>query len=112
MERRHPQRIIFNLNVELISNGKSYTGFIENLTENGIGVTTTPIESAIDFVPGTIVELKLRLPSEEIIALSCEIIWLHSYKLRSFRIVNTIGTKIIISPSLKYKEFLKTLSIQ
>ncbi|OGL45041.1 MAG: hypothetical protein A2W05_08530 [Candidatus Schekmanbacteria bacterium RBG_16_38_10] len=108
MERRHSKRIIFNLNAELISNGKNYTGVTGDLAENGISVTTAPMESAIDFIPGTMVELKLRLPSGETITLLCEIIWLHSYKLRSFRIANNIGMKII-NPSLTYKEFLKTL---
>lgn len=108
MERRHEKRIIFNLKAELISNGKSYEVFIDNLSENGIYVTTAPTETAIDFITGTILELKLPLPSGEALNLHCEVRWLYSYKLRSFRIVNNMGLQII-EPSLKYKEFLKTL---
>jgi hypothetical protein len=108
MERRHSERTIFNLEAELISKGKNYTGFIKNLTEDGIRVTTAPMESAMDFVPGTIVELKLQLSSGETIDLLCRTMWLYSYKLLSLHIVNNIGMQII-NPPQRYKEFIKTL---
>ena len=79
MERRCSQRkkITFSVDAKLISDDKSYDGFIENISQYGIKwylydecidtihntndllIKTAPSRSPIDFIPGTKIELKL-----------------------------------------------------
>ncbi len=106
MEKRRFKRIIVSLKAELISDGTSYTGFIENLSENGLFVTTTPTKTAIVFTPETRCEIKFQLPSGETLNLPCKITW--AYRTPPHGITNSIGLEII-DPHPKYREFLKTL---
>src|SRR4030067_1634712 len=106
MEKRRSKRVIVSLKAELISDGTSYTGFIENLSENGLFVTTTPTKTAIVFTPETRCEIKFQLPSGETLNLPCKIIW--AYRTPPHGITNSIGLEII-DPHPKYREFLKTL---
>lgn len=108
MERRRSKRATANLNADFITNGKTYAGLIENLGEDGICITTDPTDTAKDFTPGTRIELKFQIPSGEIINLSCVIIWLHTLKIQSQGLTNSMGLEII-APPLSYKEFYKNL---
>jgi hypothetical protein len=115
MEKRRSKRKIVALKAEIVSGGKSYAGVIENLSEDGIYIITTPSKSSIDFALGTTVELKFQPPSEpkdilrssgETINLHCKVIW--SYKTPPHGLTHSIGMEII-NPSPEYKELLKTL---
>lgn len=110
MEKRS-KRIYVSLNTELIpESGKGYSGIITDLSEDGVGVCvqTFTTETTKDFITGTRLELRFQLHSGETINLYCEVVWLYSYKLLSFRISNNIGVRILNSPP-EYNEFLKTL---
>jgi hypothetical protein len=106
MERRRFRRKIVSLKAELISGGVSYLGVIENLSEEGIYMRIAPTKNAIDFVPGTKVELRFQPSSEETLNLPCSVKW--AYKTPPHGLTTSIGMEII-NPPPEYKEFLETL---
>ncbi len=108
MENRYSKRLKVHLTAVIISNGKRHEGLVDNLSEKGICITTSPTASAIDFVPGTSPKVSLKLSSEETIELSCDVRWLHSFILQSSAVVNTLGMQII-TPNKKYLEYFERL---
>jgi len=76
MERRLFKRIAFGVKAEIIHNGKSFQGVIEDLSETGANIITDPIEDASGFVRGTEIELTFRPLDDDIIALNCRIQWI------------------------------------
>jgi len=103
MEQRRSKRIIVTLEAELILNDTSYKGFIENLSEDGVYVITSPTKTTVNFNPGETIELKFRLPSGEILDMNCRVVW--SYKTPPHGLTNSIGMEII-NPSQKYIDSL------
>jgi hypothetical protein len=108
MEKRHSARIPVCLETKLISGSKSYTGVIGNLSKGGVYLETVPTKSATPFIPKTRLELKIQIPSKEIINLHCKVVWLHTKKTLPHGLTNCIGMEIINPPS-EYKGFLKSL---
>ncbi len=117
MERRQFNRKKINLNVELILEDTSHSGFIENIAEDGLHLKTAPSHTEIDCTPGTILELKFQLPSKEILNLRCKVIWAYktphegstsSVKVDPAPEYTAMGIQIIDPPS-KYKEFIDSL---
>ncbi len=98
MERRRSKRIFASFNTELTSGGKSYTGIIENLSENGVGVymETAPTKNTIDCTPGTTLQLKFQPISGETLYLHCKVKW--SHKTPPHGLTNSIGMEIIEPP--------------
>ncbi len=135
MEQRRSKRkkITISLDAKLISGDKSYSGFIENLSEHGlkwyqyegfveslckneISIKTAPAKTAFNIVPGSKIELECKLPSGEKMHLLCKVIW--SYKALSQETTKnstveplpkytTIGMEII-DPPLKYNNYFKS----
>lgn len=109
MAKRLSTRIPVSLMAKIISGGKTYPGFIHNVSEGGIGYL---IESMIDaeknFSPKKMIVLNLQIPSGENLDLNCEIVMYSKSSPDDKRL--TIGMKIIDPPE-KYKEFVKTLEI-
>lgn len=136
MEHRSSKRkkIAFSVDAKLISGNKSYNGFIENVSEQGIkwyqydgfvddlstdnlSIKTAPSKGTVDFEPGKQIELELILPSGEKLALYCIIKWatksLHPESSNSQETVTsekqiTLGMEIL-NPPLPFKEFYKSL---
>ena len=108
MENRSDNRTEVNLSAEIGLLGESHECSAENLSENGLCVTTSPTASAKDFIPGTSQEVKLKLPSGETIDVHCEVRWLHSFILESLRVVNSLGMQLITQPP-EYLAYFKTL---
>jgi hypothetical protein len=108
MEKRDNKRLKVQLNAEIDSGGKRHEGLVDNLSERGVCITTSPTVSAKDFIPGTLPEVKLKLNSGETIDLHCEVRWLHSFILQTSSVVNTLGMQIV-NPHLEYLEYFKTL---
>lgn len=118
MDKRHNKRIVVNINAELVSSAKNYTGFIENISEFGIkwyqyagdieNITENNLEmlSAIDFTVGSTLELKFSLPSGKTLFILCKVKWLK--KMPPDGHMNSIGMEIIDAHP-GYKEFLKSL---
>ncbi len=103
MRIRRPKRIILDLNAEVIVDGKSYAGFIGNISDDGIYMKILSSGITADFHPGNSVDLKFQLPAGEKLNLPCIIKWVnksvsngHSYSM---------GLKIHSAPQ-EYKEFL------
>jgi hypothetical protein len=113
MERRRVARKDVSLETEFVSGGKNYTGVIGNISEDGAYIKTNITETAIDFLPATIIELKFSVSSEKTINLLCEIIWLYSKKIQHPRLEghaleNNIGIEIKNSPP-EYEKFVMNL---
>ncbi|MEF9427201.1 MAG: PilZ domain-containing protein [Candidatus Mariimomonas ferrooxydans] len=108
-------RIPVKFEATIIYKKKEYEAKIENLSEEGMQIRTNPVKAAIDFEPGTVIELEFELlsgetlkPAGEILKLNCKVIW--SGKSPPDDLKNTIGLEII-EKSLQYEEFLKSLHI-
>jgi len=105
--RKLTARTPVRLKAKIISGGETYSGFIQNVSESGIGYF---IESVIkvekDFAPKKTIGLSFQIPSGETLKLDCEIIWCSRKTPDDKRL--TIGIKII-DPPQKYKKFSKNL---
>lgn len=104
MEKRRSKRIIVTLEAELVLNDTAYKGFVENLSEDGIYVVTSPTKTNVNFNPGDVIGLKFRLPSGEILDMHCKVVW--SYKTPPHGLTNSIGMEII-NPPQNYMESLE-----
>ncbi|MEN8265254.1 MAG: PilZ domain-containing protein, partial [Nitrospirota bacterium] len=60
MEKRNVDRINGGYETEIIYEGRSYKGIIEDLSETGVSVSTLPVEIEVDFIPGSSVDLKFQ----------------------------------------------------
>jgi hypothetical protein len=107
MEKRRSKRIKVNLKAERISGDEKYGVFIENISENGIHIITTPSNTHKKYTPETDIDLKLCLSSGETINLHCKVIWAH-LKVPPNGLTDSIGLEII-DPPLRYIEFVRTL---
>ena len=105
MERRSSKRITVDLNAERISCTKNCSVFIENLSESGIYMITAPAKNN-EYVPGTEIDLKLKLSKGETIHLNCNVKWV--YENSPEDLTNSVGLEID-DPPQEYIEFLKTL---
>ncbi len=105
MERRRAKRLTVNLKAERLSCSKSCSVFIENLSETGISMITSPSKSNA-YVPGSGIDIKLKLSNGKTIKLNCNVKW--SYDNSSEDMTNSVGLEIL-DPPMEYKDFLKTL---
>ena len=105
MERRSSKRITVDLNAERISCTKNCSVFIENLSESGIYMMTAPAKKN-EYVPGTEIDLKLKLSNGEAIHLNCNVKW--AYENSTEDVTNSVGLEID-DPPKEYIEFIRTL---
>jgi len=108
---RRPKRITVTAvssESEFILDGKSYTGIIENVSEEGVFIKTALLKKAINSTCGIPFELKFDSPWDEKVGLYCKMRWLHSNKIPTLGLTYGIGARII-NPSPQYKKFLKTM---
>ncbi len=106
IQRRQSKRIMVSLIAEIILDGASYVGFIENISERGLHMRIGPMNKPLDFTPGQTLKLKLRLPTQEILNPDCNIKWF--YKTPPHGLIDSLGIEIL-NPHPKYKAFLQTL---
>ena len=105
-DKRIHERIIVRLKAVLTFAGTSYAGLIENISEHVFYMISLPIKHQIDFMAGSIHEMKLRtLPGKSVI-LHCKVQW--AYKTPPYGLTNSVGMEIL-NPYPAYREFLKTL---
>jgi hypothetical protein len=102
--KRHHKRFVITLNAQVIIGGKSYSGVIGNVSEEGVSSTiTTYIKTDEQFAPHKLIQLVFELPSGDIIHLDCEIRWfLRPRELGS----NMILGLYIVDPPSKYTEWI------
>ena len=108
--RKLTARIPVFLKAQIISGGKTYPGFIQNVSERGIGYF---IESVIkveeDFNPKKIIQITFQIPSGETLILDCKIVWYSRESPDDKKL--TVGIKII-EPPQQYKQFVQDLKIE
>jgi hypothetical protein len=107
MEKRRSRRITVNLKAERISGNERYGVFIENISEYGIHMITSPQKSHEKFIPGTDINLKFFFLSGETINLNCKVRWA-IVKIPTNGLTDSVGLEII-DPPLKYIEFVQNL---
>lgn len=107
MEKRRLKRIKVNLKAERISGNEKYGVFIENISENGIHIITTHLETHKKYTPGTNIDLKFQLSTGDILNLQCKVRWAH-LKIPPNEMTDSIGLEVI-NPPPKYIEFVKAL---
>jgi hypothetical protein len=104
MEKRRFKRKPTRLKAEFVSGGVRYAGYIENISEEGLFMTTDPTKTAIDFTPAIPRRLMFQLPDGEKIQVKCDVRWFYT-KTSPRGLIFTMGIRIIKPP----KEFKKAL---
>jgi hypothetical protein len=107
VEKRRAKRVTVNLRAERISGNEKYAVFIENISETGIHMITTPTDSHKKYSAGTDVNLHFRLASGEILNLHGKVRWAY-YRVPPEKDSDSIGLELV-NPPAKYIEFVKTL---
>ena len=105
MERRIAARKTITLKAERISCTGKCSVFIENLSETGIKMITSPHKEN-DFAPGKDLDLELELSSGSTINLNCNVKW--SYVDTSKDQSSSVGLEII-NPPAEYMKFIKAI---
>jgi hypothetical protein len=96
----------------ILSDGRSYAGFVHNVSEEGVAFETYAFATKLkELSSKKIINLIIKMPSGEILNLSCEIIW--SSRHSPLRLLQNYTTHIIgmsiIDPPLHFREYVKTL---
>lgn len=95
------------LQAEMVMEGNTYEGFIENCSREGI-LKIIPHERLQNFLPGTTIEIRFQTPSGKTLNLNCEIRWLRFQTNMPFGLNHFVGMEIINPPRL-YNEFIQTI---
>jgi hypothetical protein len=107
VDKRQSNRVICNLNANIISGGKSCGGFIDNVSEDGIEyLITSAIKSSIDFVPEKMITLSFQTPAGKKLNLDCEVKWY--IRTAPDDETLTLGMKIL-NPPATYYEFIQNI---
>lgn len=75
MDRRENKRVTAGFRTEILYNGFTYPGVIENLSAAGARILTDPLDNKIDFRQYEPVELKFESPEGKEINLKCTVMW-------------------------------------
>ena len=105
---RLSERILKELEAELIANRARYDVTIENFSENGMNVREEFTNRAVDYLPDETLDLEFKIPSREVLSLHCKVIW--SSKISSESLKQNIGLEITEN-SPEYEDFFKNLRI-
>lgn len=106
------QRYIVNINSIILSNGRRYAGFIENVSEGGLAYKRYSFTPMLpEFAPQNVIDLILKMPSGEDVNLNCEIIW--SFEHSPWHLVQKLSTlgmgMKILNPPEPFREYVKIL---
>lgn len=111
-KKQHFKRYTVKLMSLILSNGRSYAGFIHNVSEEGLAFETYAFATTLkELSPKKIINLIIKMPSGEMLNLSCEIIWSSKHSpLRLLQNYTThiVGMSIVDAPP-KYRDYVKTL---
>lgn len=100
--KRLSDRISVEFEAKLILNKTRYDGVINNISEDGICMTTEYIEKDSDFFPGTTLEVELQLSSGEVMNIPCKVMWSN----KDF--TDILGLAISEKP-FEYENYFKSL---
>jgi len=108
MERRKAKRVSVNLKAERISGSDKQSVFIEDISERGIHMITSPSAAIRKYSPGSEIELNLELATGIKILLHCITRWAYRMAPPDSQ-VDSIGLEIL-NPPAEYLRFLKSIS--
>ena len=77
MDKRRFKRIIIGFNVEMIYEGNTFRGVMENLSEAGVSIITDPVEKPVNFRSGSAAKLRFHPRDGELHSLACKIQWVN-----------------------------------
>jgi hypothetical protein len=109
MERRLTQRTHVRIEAYIISEDKTYVGFIENVSEDGLEfLALSAMKAPEDFYYGKKIEIFFQIPSGELLNMSCCVKWLSKDPSADTPLI--AGMKIT-DPSPGFESLLKTMDI-
>jgi hypothetical protein len=108
MERRKAKRVSFSLKAERISGDEKNSVFIEDISEHGIHIITSPSAAIRKYTTGGEIDLKLELSSGMKILLHCITRWAY-HKLPPDGEVDSIGLEIV-DPPVEYIKLIRAVS--
>lgn len=100
--KRLSDRIAVEFEAKLILNKNRYDGVINNLSADGICMTTEYTENDSDSFPGTSLEVELQFSSGEVMNIPCKVMWSN----KDF--ISTLGLEISEKP-FDYEDFFNSL---
>lgn len=98
-ERRRSPRKRVRIKAEIISEGISCSGFIENVSERGIGLeadATNLLGGTTRFSPGTKYQIRFETPSGDLLILNCKVTW--SFRTGTHGVIRKVGLEVIFPP--------------
>ncbi len=107
MERRRHRRIYIHLKASLMVDNRTYDGYIENISESGIGyLMSSPEQIKDDFLSSKSIELNLQMQPGKTIVLDCVATWAR----KGLNSGKTIGFGMkIIDPPVEYRDWIRTI---
>jgi hypothetical protein len=106
MMARLSDRVLKELDAELLLNRSRNQAVIENFSQTGMKVRTVPLDRDIRLSPDEKINLEFEIPSGEVLNLHCRIIW--TSKIAPDSSIHDIGLEIVESSPV-YEEFYKSL---
>jgi hypothetical protein len=107
MEKRRHRRIKVDLKAERLYGNEKFGVFIEDISENGIHMLTSPLKKHEKYTPGTDIDLRFHLSSGETLSLFCKVRWAH-VKTPPNGLTDSIGLEIVNPPS-RFIKFVRSL---
>ena len=100
------------INADVTVGSAYYTGFIGNLSENGIYMRISTADSDINFLPGTIVGMEIKMSNAKTINIRCKIVWAYEVPGRNAACKSAyrLGMEVVDVP-VEYKEYYNRLAI-
>lgn len=113
MEKRQSRRFNVFFNSGFCSWNVKYTGFVGNLSENGLYMRISSTEPGINFHKLPELDLKLKLSSEEMLNLICRLVWMYEipHKSSANESAYNLGMKIL-GPFPEYQVFYEDLAMK
>jgi hypothetical protein len=103
---RRSKRKIVQIKAEVICSGRSFKGYIENISPSGLYFLTTVSESS-DYTCGKEVEIHFPDAEGNPLKLQCKVIW--SYKTPPHGLTISSGLEVI-GPPEEFLSFCKSLA--
>lgn len=106
-ERRRHKRIYVHLKAKITVDERTYEGYVENISESGIGyLMSSPENFKDDFLNSKEIELNIQITQDKEIVLDCVATWAK----KGLTSGKTIGVGMsIIDPPPEYSEWIKVL---
>jgi hypothetical protein len=108
MDKRRHKRINVDIEAELITGGKSYSGIIENVSKSGICLNSMITGNSISLKLEAALEVRFKTPSGHKLGIPCVIKWMHIHYDKTSGLTNSMGMEIE-APSDEYLDFVTSM---